>query len=242
MVRGYSPLNTLKPVAEDIWLVDGPAIRFYGAPFPTRMTVIRLQNGDIWLHSPIQLHPALQEQIDALGPVRHLIAPNWIHYAYVNQWHSAYPDAKSHVAPGAKQRAHKMGIELAIDTDLGDQAPVAWQGQIAQILVKGSSYHREVVFFHIPSRTLILTDLCENIPGRLLPWWIRPLARLGGVLAPHGGMPRDMRLTFRHGHRELRAAVQQMIAWAPERIIIAHGDWMTSDGVAHLKRMFRWVL
>ncbi|PIE16067.1 MAG: DUF4336 domain-containing protein [Rhodobacterales bacterium] len=241
-MHGYSPLNTLKPVAEDIWLVDGPAIRFYGVPFTTRMTVIRLENGDIWLHSPTQIDPALKAQIDALGPVRHLIAPNWIHYAYINQWRTAYPEARSHVAPGVKQRAHKMGVALTIDAELSQQAPEAWQGQIAQMLVEGSSYHREVVFFHIRSKTLILTDLCENIPKHLLPWWVRPLAWLGGVLAPHGGTPRDMRLTFRKGHQELRTAVLQMIDWAPERIIIAHGNWMKTDGVAHLKRIFRWVL
>ena len=42
----YPPVNTLKRVADNLWIVDGPIIRF-GAPwlkmpFPTRMTVIRL--------------------------------------------------------------------------------------------------------------------------------------------------------------------------------------------------------
>ena len=49
---GYEPLNTLKPIATDVWVVDGPKVRFYGMLFTTRMTVVRLQNGDIWLHSP----------------------------------------------------------------------------------------------------------------------------------------------------------------------------------------------
>jgi hypothetical protein len=42
----YPPLNTLKRVVEDVWIVDGPVIRFGmpwpKMPFPTRMTVIRL--------------------------------------------------------------------------------------------------------------------------------------------------------------------------------------------------------
>ena len=54
--RTYDPLGVLKPVAENIWIVDGPEIRFRYAllriPFPTRMTVVRLPDGGLWLHSP----------------------------------------------------------------------------------------------------------------------------------------------------------------------------------------------
>lgn len=66
---GYEPLNTLKPVADDIWLIDGPAVRFYGMPFPTRATVVRLANGDLWVHSPTELsdglRAAVMERIEA---------------------------------------------------------------------------------------------------------------------------------------------------------------------------------
>ena len=54
----YPAVNTLKPVARNVWIVDGPAIR-YGWPWPkfcfsTRMTVVRLASG-IFLHSLTQL-------------------------------------------------------------------------------------------------------------------------------------------------------------------------------------------
>ena len=58
-MTGYEPLNVLKPVVEDLWIVDGPRISFYGAPFPTRMTVIRLGSGDLFLHSPTAPTPEL---------------------------------------------------------------------------------------------------------------------------------------------------------------------------------------
>ena len=45
----YEPVNTLKPVADDVWIVDGPEIQmsypylpFFKLPFPTRMTIVRL--------------------------------------------------------------------------------------------------------------------------------------------------------------------------------------------------------
>lgn len=79
----YAPLNVPKPFAENVWIVDGPEIRMdYGPtsmPFPTRMTVVRLASDELWVHSPIAPDPALFERIEALGPVRHLIAPNSLH-------------------------------------------------------------------------------------------------------------------------------------------------------------------
>ena len=102
---GYEPLFTLKPVAPDIWLVDGPIIRFYGMPFPTRMVVVRLKDGGLWLHSPIDPDEDLLSALAELGPVRHLIAPNWIHYAYLPAWQRLFPDAQTWAAPGVRERA-----------------------------------------------------------------------------------------------------------------------------------------
>ena len=242
MQTGYEPLDRLKPVAEDIWIIDGPAIRFYGVPFSTRATVVRLQNGDLWVHSPTQMTEPLRAELNALGPVRHLIAPNWIHYAYIGQWQAAWPKATAWAAPGVVARAKSRGTDLRFDHDLGPGAEAPWAGQIDQMIVEGSRVHREAVFFHRASKTLILTDLIENFEPGKVAWYLRPLLRLGGIMDPNGGMPRDMRATFR-GHRDqLRRTVQQMIDWGPERVILAHGRWYRENGVAELQRAFRFVL
>lgn len=240
-MTGYEPLNTLKPVAQDIWLIDGPAIRFYGMPFSTRATVIRLADGGLWVHSPTHLTEDLRAELDALGPVRHLIAPNWIHYAWVHHWQAAWPEAQAWAAPGVTDRAARKGVPVKFDHALGDQAPADWAGQIEQMIVKGSFVHREAVFFHTASRTLILTDLIENFDPGKLPWWMRIATRIGGIQAPDGAMPRDMRLTFRNHFDALSDCVNRMVAWGPERVILAHGEWFRQDGAARLKRAFRWL-
>src|SRR3546814_8714229 len=68
--RTYPPFNVLKPVCRDIWIVEGPLIGF-GAlgirlPFPTRMTIVRLEGG-LFIHSPTVLSPTLRAAIDDLG-------------------------------------------------------------------------------------------------------------------------------------------------------------------------------
>ncbi|WP_324752939.1 DUF4336 domain-containing protein [Roseovarius sp. Pro17] len=237
---GYEPLNTLKPVADDIWLVDGPALSFYGMPFSTRCTVVRLENGDLWVHSPTLLTDGLRTELHALGPVRHLIAPNWIHYSYVRDWQQAYPDAAAYAAPGVVERAAKKGLSLVFDTDLGQEAEPSWAGQIDQMIVEGSKVHREAVFLHRASATLILTDLIENFETAKLPTWMRPLVWIAGIDDSDGKMPPDMRQTFRKA--PLAEAVERMIAWEPQRLILAHGRWYQSDAVGELRRAFRRIL
>lgn len=222
--------------------MDGPHIKFYGIPFSTRMTIVRLENGDIWVHSPTKICDELAAEVAALGPVKHLIAPNWIHYAYVSEWQKAFPEAKAWAAPSVAKRARKHNVQIDFDHDLSGQSPAAWADDIDQLIAAGSKVHREAVFFHRASKTLILTDLIENFEAKSLPFWMRPVAWFAGILAPNGMAPRDMQMTFRGGRAALRASINQMIEWEPERIILAHGRWHQSDGVAQLKRAFRWVL
>lgn len=237
---GYEPLNTLKPVARDIWVIDGPALRFYGMPFSTRATVIRLENGDLWMHSPTLLTDALRAELDALGPLRHLIAPNWLHYTHVADWQAAYPDATVWAAPGVGGRAAKKGVTLHIDHVLDDSAPPQWAGQIDQLIVAGSKLHHEAVFHHRDSHTLIITDLVMNFETDKLPPWMRPLVWIAGIDDSDGKMPPDLRLSFRK--EPLADSLDRMIAWGPQRLILAHGRWFRRGAVDVLERAFRRLL
>lgn len=236
----YQPINTLKRVAAEVWIVDGPAIRF-GMPWPkmpfsTRMTVIRLGR-DLFIHSPTPLVASLRSEIAAIGTPRWIVAPNRIHYWWVPEWRSAFAVAVVYLAPRIREQAGDR-IDFAA-ADLSRDTGYPWDGEIETLPIAGR-FMTEVAFFHRASRTLVLTDLIENFEPAKLSWVMRWLTRLGGVQDPNGSMPRDMRLTF--SQREtLRAAVDRMIAWNPERIIIAHGRWYESHGRAKLERAFRWL-
>jgi len=241
----YPPINTLKRVVDNVWIVDGPVIRFGlpwpKLPFPTRMTIIRLAGGDLFVHSPTPLTPGLKAEIEKAGTPRFIVGPNRIHYWWIPEWKAAYPQALVYLAPRIKEQARgriTFGT-LPFDKDRG----YPWDAEIATLPIVGS-YMTEVEFFHRESCTLILTDLIENFePQKVGAWFMRLLMRIGGVSAPHGGLTRDLRLTFTWRHkRELRAAVQTMLAWNPERIIFAHGRWYEANGAAELRRAFRWLL
>lgn len=245
-VPTYEPLNTLKSVAENIWIADGPIIKMdikIGMiPFSTRMTVIKLNDGSIWVHSPIEATPNLLAEIDQLGPVKHLVSPNMIHYVYIPQWQTYYPKATAWASPGVNKRAASQNIDVSFDQDLTDQAPFEWADDIEQLIFKGSSVIEEVVFFHKSSRTLILADLIENFePKRTQSFWWRMIYKLAGIAHPDGKTPLDLRLTFTGNQEIARKSYHQILAWQPEKIILAHGRWYKENGVAELKRAFRWL-
>jgi hypothetical protein len=241
----YTPLNTLKPVAADIWIVDGPVVAMAALglrmPFPTRMTVVRLPDGGLWCHSPIAPDAALFEAIDALGPVRHLVSPNQLHYAHIAAWKRRYPQATAWASPGVRERAASQRIEVQFDADLDDAAPADWAGSIEQLCFRGSRVMQEFVFLHRASATLILADLIENFEPARLGGAMRWLARVGGVRDPDGKAPWDLRLTYLGRKRQARACLARMLAWQPQRVLLAHGRWYADDAMAELRRAFRWL-
>jgi hypothetical protein len=238
----YPPLDVLKPVAENLWIVDSGPQEAMGLSLPVRMTVIRLGNGDVWLHSPTRYNAELRREIETLGPIRHLVAPNIAHWTHLKEWQGGCPAAKTSAAPNLRQRPQVRKAGIRLDRDLTDSPPDDWGGEIELVVIPGGAGFREVAFLHRPTRTLILTDLVQNLEPEKLSLGTRLFARLTGVDAPNGKAPAYLRFVVRLRREEAKAAVSQLVAWNPERVIFSHGRWFDRDGTASLKRAFTWLL
>jgi hypothetical protein len=237
----YPPLDTLKPVAENLWIVDsGPLGRWMR--LPVRMTVVRLGSGGLWLHSPTRFTRSLGAELAALGPVAHLVAPNSAHWMFAEEWQHACPGAATWAAPGLRARGAVRKSGLRLDADLADEPPAAWAGEIDQVVVRGGMGFREVAFLHRPSRTVVLTDLIDNLEASRLPPQTRVFAGLAGALAPDGRAPIYLRAVVKLRRGDAAAAAQRMIEWAPERVIFGHGAWFAEDGAARLRRALDWLV
>lgn len=238
----YPPLDTLKSIAPDVWIVDsGPMYRL-GLPLPLRMTVIRLGNGDVWLHSPTRYDAELHREIETVGPVRHLVAPSIAHWTMLKAWQQRCPEATTWAAPNLRERRQVRRSGLRLDADLSDEAPTAWSGDLRQVIVPGGLGFREVAFFHAASRTLILTDLVLNLEPEKLPRAMRPAARLIGVTAPDGRAPVYLRLVVKMRGRDASRAASALIALQPERVVFSHGAWFDHDATLALRRSLRWLI
>ena len=99
----------------------------------------------------------------------------------------------------------------------------------------------EVVFFHRKTRTLVLADLIENFEPGKIGGAYRWLVRFAGAADPDGKAPIDLRLTFSGRKDAARASFERMLAWEPDKVILAHGRWYNRNGSAELRRAFRWL-
>lgn len=231
----------LQPLGPDVWFADGGVVSFNGFDYPTRMAVVRLADGGLWVWSPIELTATLEDEVRKLGPVSQIVSPNNLHYLFLGQWQAAFPEANL----WGTARTVAKRTDLAFTGTLGDVAPPGWRGQIDQYLFTNSPFVQEVIFFHRPSRTAIIADLSQTFSDAFLkthwPWWLRTIARLSKMVEGWGHPPIDYRISFRH-RATARPKILALIEEQPEHVVVAHGEIVRSDGQAFLRRAFSWLL
>jgi hypothetical protein len=228
--------EVLRAFGPGLWVAEGPIVSFFGFAYPTRMALFKLSNGALFAWSPVALSPALKRDIDALGPVQFLVSPNRLHHLFLPEWKSTYPQARLYASPGLRRKRK----DLVFDAELGEQSDPAWAADLDQVPVRGSVL-TEVEFFHHASRTAIFADLIQNFPPDWFKGWRGVVARLDGICAPHPGAPREWRASFLN-RRAARAALQRILAWPIEKVLIAHGESVTENGAAFVRQAFSWLL
>ena len=228
--------SALAPLGENLWIADGPVISFLGFPYTTRMAIVRLTGGDLFVWSPISLSSALQAEVEALGTVKHLVSPNKLHHLSLQDWRRAFPQSCLYASPGlAKKRR-----DIAFDAALGDLPAPAWAEEIDQVAMAGSFAMTEIVFFHRASRTVLFADLIESFPRDWFKGWRSLVARADGIVMPDAGAPREWRLTF-VDRKAARVALGRILAWPAERVVVAHGEIVREGGSDFIRNSFRWL-
>lgn len=229
-------MTTLERFGDDIWIAPGPVVTSMAFRYPTRMAVIRLTNGKLFIWSPVAISPDLRAEIDALGEVSFIIAPNSLHYVFLKDWNAAWPNAALYAAPGVRERCRN----LTFAGDLGDEAPAAWAREIEQVPMRGNLITTEIVFFHRRSRTVLFTDLIQHFR----PGWFKGLqaliAKLDGMTGPAPQVPRKFRTAFTN-RKAARASLARILAWPARQVLMAHAEPVTIDGQAFIARTFRWL-
>jgi hypothetical protein len=239
----YEPINVYKPLGRNIGIVDGPFEYLTVAgvrlplPFTTRMTVVRLLNGDLFLHSPTRFDRKLADELQRLGTVRYLVSPNQFHYAHIGEWSKAFPDAIAWASPRVRERARARHLDIRFQRDLSPNPPDEWRRELDQTLFPGG-YFKEFIFFHKESESLIVTDAIINIELDKMdePW--RTLTRVSGMYYPRGQVFFGMRLPLLLQRRKANAAIGKIRAWRPRRILLSHGRSFHADADEAIHRIF----
>jgi hypothetical protein len=220
-------MSMLTAIGPGIWRAQR-GFKVSGLAMTATMTVVQLADGTLWLHSPIRIDDALRAQIDAIGAVAYIVAPNKVHHLFVNKALVLYPQARVFGAPGLAEK--KPGVAM---TALTSAAPPEWAGQVDQVFVAGVPLLNETVFFHRASGSAIFTDLCQIWRGPL-GWKEALFARLTGVRNTLT-VPRTIRLMIKD-RQALRSSALQVLAWPVQKVLVAHNSVVEDGAHAALRR------
>lgn len=231
----------LRKIDRDIWVAEQP-LRYFGLSVGTRMTVIRLANRELVVISPIQVNDTIVSQLGELGTVSHIIAPNLYHYLFAANFKKLYPNAKFWAAPGLEAKKP----DLSIDRTIQGEANSLWNGLeyvffdgFRTLSLSGFDSLNECVFFHPASRTLILTDTAFHF-DESFPIITQFASRaIGGYKKLS---PSILERIATKDKEKVRESVKQVLGWDFERVIVAHGSIIETQGKQKFKEGYEQFL
>lgn len=231
----------LRQIDTDIWAAEQP-LQYCGLNVGTRMTVIRLNNRDLAVVSPIQLNEALLSQLDKLGIVRHIIAPNLYHYLFADNFKIHYPNATFWAAPGLDIKKPELAIDRIIQGDAGSLADeleyVLFNG-LRTLGLSGYDSLNECIFFHRASHTLILTDTAFHFDESFNAIVQLATKVLGGYKNLSPSLLERIATTDK---QQVRQSASKVLAWDFERVIMAHGSIIERNGKQQFKQGYEQFL
>lgn len=229
---------TLTPVDDGLWVVADSSFKFFGLfQIGTRMTVARLEDGSLWLHSPIAFNESIKSALDELGPIKALVCPNQFHHMFVSSYVEAYPDAKLYGAPSIVERQKHLSVDVVMGADF--EIPSTWQAVFDAVFIGGSAFE-ETVFCHRASKTLITADIIEYFTEHE-HWLTRMYLKMVGTYK-NPSFPKAIK-SFYKDRALARESFETMLGFDFSRMVVAHGDVLVDDDPkAAIRRTYSWLL
>jgi len=223
----------LRELDRDLWVIDHPFKMPGGIQLGTRTTIVGRDDGALLLLSPGPLDEGLREQIGKLGRVSGIVAPNNMHHLFVPECARAFPDARLYGVAGVVSKQKDVVFSV-----LSGTAPDGWQRDLDAVAVEGLPMLDELVFFHRPTRSLLLTDVCFNIQhsDSLIT---RLFMRINSAYGRFGPS-RLLRSSIRD-RAAYRRSIDQVLEWDFDRVVLTHGDVLESGGPEALRAAYGWL-
>lgn len=231
-----SETSVLTQHSPNVWTLALP-LRLGLVEFDHVMTVVQLDDGQLWLHSPVAYSPALAQALEALGTPAFFVAPSTFHDLYWKAWFEAYPQARFYAVPGVREE-HP---ELPFTDVLTGKPPAEWGDAFHQHLVGGVPKLNEIAFFHVESNSAILADLVFNYerdPGFNLA--TRCMLKIAGTYNRRGAVSRLLRL-YLEDKAAMRRSIDEIVDWDFARMIVGHGQPLETNGSHVLRQAYTFL-
>jgi hypothetical protein len=205
-----------------------------GVRFPIRTTLLAIESGLVVV-SPIAIDDALGSAIDALGPVRYLVAPNLLHHLFLGDAVRRWPSARVIAPPGLAAKRKDLGIDAVFEPG---RSP--WPGEIDVVAMEGAPSIDEHVLVHRASGTLVTTDLVFHVlRASTFSTWIT-FALIAGTL---GRCAQSRLWRFATRDRALAArSARTLLGLDFDRLIPAHGETIAAGAHGTMESALAWML
>lgn len=225
-------MQQLRKIAENLWVAEQDLV-LAGINMGARMTLVRLSNGDIWINSPIRISGTkLKSQIQEIGSVKYIVAPNNFHSAFLSDCSKNFPTAEVWATSSVQKKRNRINFSET----LSGSGTYPWNEEILTCGVEGMPWFQEHVFFHRSSNTLILTDMLFNHQGRE-HLWERIFCKINCCGSAH--RPSRIFRSFIFDRKKFAKSLLPLFTLEKiDHIIIAHGELIHSDCLMVFKNAF----
>lgn len=240
-MTNISSSSSLREIASNIWVKEQP-FKYFGLEVGTRMSIVRLTHNKLVLISPVKLDNQAIAEINKLGTVTYIIAPNLFHYLYLQDCQNIYPEASVITAPGLKTKKPEIKSDYIFTED-----EINFNGELEYLLFAGFqvfmlttfSIVNEIVFYHPESQTLILTDTAFNF-DRSFPLVTQFASRIIGCYEQL--RPSILEKIATRDKEQITASVNKLLQWDFQRVIMAHGTIVEENAREKFVAGYEWFL
>ncbi|KAH8830126.1 hypothetical protein DL96DRAFT_1591694 [Flagelloscypha sp. PMI_526] len=233
------PELVIRKVTSNITTFSKPFKVFGILPWGGRSTAIRLNNGSVWVLASTPLTIDTKATLDAMGPVKWIMAGDVGHYLFIAEFAKAYPDAKVIAVKDLVQKLQEKDVR--VDGAYGSDPEGTMYGFEEEIQARYFSgfANKDVAWVHGPSKTLVVADLIFNLPGTEQHSKSKASSKvpLLGSLKPSGSVHK----TFVYVGQDkvaMKRDVHAVAGWDFDRIIMCHGDVIETGGKAQWKEAY----
>lgn len=234
-------MNILRKIDNNIWVAE-QSLKYFGLDVGTRMTIIRLKNGNLVVISPIEVQNETINQINDIGKVSYIIAPNFYHYLFAAKFKTIYPQAEFYAPPGLDLKKPEFKIDKFLGDDnngFSGEVECLFFEDFKTLTLDGFSLLNEYVFFHSESQTLILTDTAFNF-DESFPLTTRLIAKaIGGYKKLS---PSILEKFATRDKEKIKSSVTQVLNWNFKRVIVAHGTIVENNAKKSFREGYKWFL
>ncbi|KAK4187277.1 hypothetical protein QBC35DRAFT_499212 [Podospora australis] len=256
----------IRDVTPNIVTFSVPFLRFGKIPIGGRGTVVRLANGSLAVFSPVALTESTKAKLLSLGnDVRYIIASDIEHHIFLSEWAAAFPEAKLIGPEGLPEKrqavtndpriGHEPFAHVITKSNPGPQIGDAAFDRDFELEYVHAHPNKELVFFYKPDKTLIQADLMFNLPATeqysrvpeaekpKMGFFAKFFSSLQTTEGEAKGMKRFLWYAISRGDRKgFNESVARINAWDFDKIVVCHGETITTGGKEVFEKVFAWHL